>query len=121
MIAGVLSACYDPVVNARRLLKHARRSAGLTQRQLARVAGLPQSTVGRIESGSLQPRWETIARLLDAAGYSLELSRAGAGIDRTQIRALLPMSPRERLQTATADARGLDRLVAAARAGRARR
>ncbi len=93
----------------------------MTQRQLAEAAGVPQSTVGRIEAGAFQPRWETMARVLMAAGYSLEVTRAGAGVDRSQMRALLAMSPRQRLEAAAADARGLDRLLRARRLNRDRR
>lgn len=39
-------------VRAAALLREARRSAGLSQRALAEKAGVPQSTVARIESGS---------------------------------------------------------------------
>lgn len=102
-------------VNARRLLRFARRSAGLTQRQLALEAGLPQSTVARIEAGRLQPRWETMTRLLGAAGHWLEVTTAGEGIDRSQIRVLLKLTPRQRLETATRDARGLTEFLSAAR------
>jgi predicted transcriptional regulator len=101
---------YDAIVNAQRLLRHARRSGGLTQRQLAARAAIPQSTVARIEAGHLQPRWETMTKLLKATGHTLEVSRAGEGIDRSQIRALLSMTPRQRLEAAAADARGVSRL-----------
>lgn len=102
-------------MNARRLLRYSRRSAGLTQRQLAEKAGLSQSTVARIEAGHLQPRWETMARLLHVVGYSLEISRAGEGIDRSQIRALLGLTPHQRLETAKRDAKGLTDFLDAAR------
>ena len=102
-------------MNAARLIRYARRSAGFTQRDLAARAGLPQSTVGRIETARLQPNWATMERLLAASGHSLEVSRAGQGIDRTQIRSLLARSPRERLELAAGDAAGLDRLLAARR------
>ena len=102
-------------MNARRLLRFARRSRALTQRQLALKAGLPQSTVARIEAGHLQPRWETMTRLLHATGHSLEVSRAGEGIDRSQIRALLKMTPRQRLESAARDARGLTEFLNDAR------
>jgi predicted transcriptional regulator len=78
-------------------------------------AGLPQSTVARIEAGHLQPRWETMARLLDATGHSLEATTAGEGIDRSQIQALLRLTPRQRLETATRDAKGLTEFLDAAR------
>ncbi len=106
---------YNPRVNARRLLRHARREAGLTQRELASKAGVPQSTVARIETGYLQPRWETMGRLLAATEHSLEVIRSGEGIDRSQIRTLLSMTPAERLESATRDAKGLSRFLEAVR------
>jgi DNA-binding XRE family transcriptional regulator len=39
----------------------ARRSAGLTQRQLAERSGVPQPTIARIESGKQMPRADTLA------------------------------------------------------------
>jgi hypothetical protein len=59
-----------------------------------------------------------MARLLKASGHSLEISRAGEGIDRSQFRALLAMTPRQRLETATRDAHGLSLLLDAARTDR---
>lgn len=105
-------------MKARRLLRHARREKGLTQRALAAAAGLPQSTVARIEAGSLEPRWATMSRLLEASGHSLEITRSGEGIDRSQIRAMLAMTPYQRLETAAGDARGLRRLLESAAARR---
>jgi hypothetical protein len=52
-----------------------------------------------------------MTRLLHATGHSLEISTAGKGIDRSQIRAMLRLTPRERLETASADARGLRKLL----------
>ncbi|MBA2438332.1 MAG: helix-turn-helix transcriptional regulator [Acidimicrobiia bacterium] len=92
-------------------LRHARRAAGLTQRELARRAGVPQSTVARIEGGDHQPLVSTLDRLLQACGRSLDVSPLrGAGIDRTLIHALLALSPTERVQRAVDDAAGLARL-----------
>jgi glycine hydroxymethyltransferase len=56
------------------LVRQARRSADLSQRELARRAGVPQSTVGRIESGEARcPRWITMVGLMHAAGCRLTL------------------------------------------------
>jgi predicted nucleotidyltransferase len=44
----------------------------MSQRELARVAGVPQSTVATIESGRRQPSVAMLERLLDAAGFHLE-------------------------------------------------
>ncbi len=86
---------------ASRMLKHARGRAGLTQRQLAAKAGIPQETIARIESGRVDPRVGTLDRLLEGCGFGLEhLPRLGIGIDRTHINALLDLSPSERLALA---------------------
>lgn len=81
-----------------RMLRHARRRAGLTQRQLAEKAGIPQATIARIESGAADPRVETLDCLLEATGMGLEvMPRLGIGVDRTQFDPYLAMSPSERL------------------------
>ena len=93
------------------MLRYARQLAGLTQRQLAELAGVPQATVGRIEGGLVTPRTDTLERLLRAAGLELTVgSRPGIGIDRSQIRELLRLTPRQRLDLAAGDAAGLARL-----------
>jgi predicted transcriptional regulator len=91
---------------ANRMLRHARGRAGLTQRQLAAKVGIPQETIARIEAGRVDPRVTTLDRLLEGCGFGLEhLPRLGIGIDRTQIRDLLRVSPSERLSGAMADDR----------------
>ncbi|TME79228.1 MAG: helix-turn-helix domain-containing protein [Chloroflexi bacterium] len=95
-------------MNAGRLVRYARRHAGLTQRALATRAGVPQPAIARIESGAISPRLNTLIELLAAADYTLELApRTGEGIDRTLIRAALERSPEERIRSATEAARNL--------------
>jgi transcriptional regulator with XRE-family HTH domain len=94
-------------------LRDARRIANLTQRQLAERAGVPQATVGRIEAGLMTPRVDTLENLLRAAGKELTVSpRPGIGVDRSQIRELLQLTPRHRLELAARDAAGIGRLLA---------
>jgi transcriptional regulator with XRE-family HTH domain len=52
---------------AANLLKLARLAKGLPQRALASTAGVPHSTVARIESGAMQPTLPLLYRLLAAA------------------------------------------------------
>lgn len=52
---------------AANLLKLARIEKDLTQRALATAAGVPHSTVARIESGAMQPTLPLLYRLLAAA------------------------------------------------------
>lgn len=99
-------------MNAARLLRNARRSSRLSQRELARRAGVPHSTVARIELGGLSPRTDTLESLLRAAGQTLSSEPAlGIGVDRAQIRELLDLTPLQRAQLAAADAANLDALL----------
>lgn len=53
------------------LLRMARAKRGWSQRTLAQVAGVPQSTIGRIESGAMQPTLPLLDRILVAADFDL--------------------------------------------------
>jgi transcriptional regulator with XRE-family HTH domain len=97
------------------IVREARHRAGLSQRALAQRAGTTQSVVARIELGQTRPTWETVVRLVEAAGLALDtrlLPRAVSGShmlqDVARIRAL---SPEARL----AEVVNLSRFVAAAR------
>ena len=46
-------------------IRRLRMQLGLSQRELARMAGVSQSLIARIESGSVNPRYETVARILN--------------------------------------------------------
>jgi len=106
-------------MSAARLLKYARRRSELSQRALAEAAGMPQSTVARIELGVLSPRTDTLERLLRAAGQTLATEpRLGVGVDRSLIHELLGLTPAQRLRLLTADARALRMLDRAVIRGR---
>jgi transcriptional regulator with XRE-family HTH domain len=82
---------------AGRMLRRARRRAGLTQRQLAAEAGIPQETIARIEAGRVDPRLRTLDRLLEACGFGLEVEpRLGIGVDRTLFDGPLALTEPER-------------------------
>lgn len=53
------------------ILRDARADAGLSRRVLAAKAGVPTSTVSRIEQGQSDPTLTMLARLVDAAGREL--------------------------------------------------
>ncbi|HEV2891973.1 MAG TPA: helix-turn-helix transcriptional regulator [Frankiaceae bacterium] len=96
------------------LLRYARRRASLSQRALAERAGVPQSTVARIESGAVDPSVSLLARLLRACDAALiAIPGSGEGIDRSLIRSMLARSPEERLATVPAEAEYLRALDAA--------
>ncbi|MFF0718844.1 GNAT family N-acetyltransferase [Micromonospora sp. NPDC003816] len=61
------------------MLRALRRRADLSQRELAALSGVPQSTVARIESGrGADPRFRTVQRLVRAAGGTVGLVAGGA-------------------------------------------
>lgn len=94
------------------MLRDARRHAGLSQRQLAELTRVAQPAIARIESGAVDPRADTLERLLAGCGRELVATqRPGAGIDRGPIRALLAMTPAERVRLATREARNLERVL----------
>jgi transcriptional regulator with XRE-family HTH domain len=88
-------------MSASLLLRQARRSAGLTQIQLAERLAVSQPAVARLESVDSNPTWDTIISALHATGYSLALrplQNATAGLDLAQLRERLALSPAERLR-----------------------
>lgn len=102
-------------MNAARALRWARRRADLSQRELAERSGVPQSTIGRIEAGRVDPHVRTLSRLLRACGFDLEVGPLlGQGIDRSLIRDSLAVTPAERLARAT-EAASVFELLGAAR------
>lgn len=51
-----------------------RKNLGLSQRDLAKLCDMPQSSVARIESGKIIPKLDTIVRLLKQLGLKLTVS-----------------------------------------------
>src|SRR3990172_1718657 len=86
----------------RQLLREARRRAGLTQTELARRAGVPQSTIGRIESGARVPSTLLAERLIRAAGFELRVGLGEPDPDTDSLfERTLRKTPRQRLAHAT--------------------
>lgn len=99
------------------LLRTARLRAGLSQRTLAERAGTSQSVIARIELGTTSPTWDTLARLLGAAGFELEarpVERPVTGshmlADVARIRALS-------VEARLAEVANVDRFLAGVRRG----
>jgi transcriptional regulator with XRE-family HTH domain len=59
------------------LVRALRGRAVLSQRELARRARLPHSTVDRIEAGTSMPRYDTLCRLVRAADCRLSFTDSG--------------------------------------------
>lgn len=90
------------------VLRRSRLQAGLTQRELAVLVGVAQPAIARIESGAVIPRVDTFERLLRGCGKDLRVEhQRGQGVDRSVIRTLLDLSPRERLELAAEEARNV--------------
>lgn len=51
-----------------------RNAMGLSQRDLASLCNVPQSTIARIESGKTYPRMDTLLKLLQHLNLSLSIS-----------------------------------------------
>src|SRR5438876_9184964 len=66
---------------ARELIADMRIRSGLTQAELARVAGMTRSVVNAYERGRRQPSVEALDRLASAAGMRLRVARAEPKID----------------------------------------
>jgi transcriptional regulator with XRE-family HTH domain len=90
------------MASAAELLRQARARAGLSQRALARRAGTAQSVVARIERGQTNPTWETLERLLAAAGTGVgaQLGPTMDGSMLYELPGILRMTPEKRLQGA---------------------
>jgi hypothetical protein len=55
------------------VLREARHRSGLTQVELARRAGVTQSVISAYESGHRQPALSTLAALVEATGFELDV------------------------------------------------
>lgn len=71
------------------VLLEARERSGLTQSELARLAGASRPTLSAYEHGRVSPTLDTVERLLEAAGFRLAIApkirweRVSAGRGRT--------------------------------------
>lgn len=81
-------------MSAATLVRNSRKSAGLTQEQLARRAGTSQPAIARYEQGTTEPRADTLLRLLAACGETLET--APAEVHETHVPARGPIGRRVR-------------------------
>jgi transcriptional regulator with XRE-family HTH domain len=96
-----------------RLIKDARRQAGLSQAELARRLETTQSAIARLESPRSNPRLDTLDRVIAAAGHELELSfrTPAPQVDETMTASNLRMSSADRLRHFAAAYTDLRRLA----------
>lgn len=90
------------------LLRRARAEAGLSQRQLAALVGLPQARISEYERGVRAPRLDRAERLLEATGRRLVIASPDRGAaldegDRQLLALTAALSPRQRLDVVDQD------------------
>ena len=103
-------------MNASAMLSMARRRAGLSQRELARRAGVPQATISRIENAVVSPTVDTLEPLIRACGMELQIGeRVSDGVDRSLTREALRRLLVERARYSVAAARALESMRRRAR------
>lgn len=73
------------------MVKRVRALSGITRKELAELAGLSPSTVGRIEQGALDPTWGTLSRILESTGYQINGETVVSAGDPTAIAAARPV------------------------------
>jgi transcriptional regulator with XRE-family HTH domain len=66
----------DGKAEASAILRQLRRDRGLTQRDLAAKADVPQSTIAEIEIGRREPSLTLLSRIAEAAGQSIAIQLA---------------------------------------------
>lgn len=77
----MLPLVYDG--HAATLVRQARHGSGLSRRALAARAGVPTSTVSRVEAGEIDPTVGMLGRIIDAAGSRLVLNLEASDAEPT--------------------------------------
>jgi len=85
---------------AAKLLRDARRHAGLTQAELAERLGTTQSAVAKLERAEANPTVQTLDRAVAATGHRLQLITPafGEGADVSLLRQALRRTPGQRIE-----------------------
>lgn len=125
---------YYTMMDISQLVATARHRAGLTQQQLADLAGTSQPAVARLERGGGRPTIATVRRLLDAAGFDLRVDLVARptyqdavvaaykrDVDRTLLRENLRKSVDRRLRDMEAFRKDAEHLRGAVQRGRRRK
>lgn len=94
------------------LIRLARKSAGLTQKDLAQQLGISQGAVAQMERPASNPTVARLDEVLRATGRRLELTAAvhPPSVDETLLARNLRMSPAERLAAFETAHREIDEL-----------
>jgi len=72
----VLKIALEAVIPTPEELRRLRLQAGLTQKELAKRAGVSQSLIARIEAGTVDPRVSTLRRIISAIPFKEGFKKA---------------------------------------------
>lgn len=98
------------------LVREARKRAGLTQSELAALAGTTQSAIARLESGRPDVSLNDVVRLVRLCGLDLEVALVPHDdSDMAQAERLVPLTGAQRLQRHARVVRQLHKLRDAGR------
>jgi transcriptional regulator with XRE-family HTH domain len=98
-------------MKAAKILRQARARAGLSQRDLSALTGIPQPMISAIERGLQDPRHATLDKLLHACGQELDLVlKGGEGVDPTQFIPSLGVALRARLKAAAEGSKNVEHM-----------
>jgi len=64
----------DPSLSAAAHIRWARQDAGLTQAQLAKLVGVSQQQIAKLENPDENPTLKTIEKVSKALGFDLDVS-----------------------------------------------
>jgi len=79
------------------LIRRARLSAGLTQRELAQRLGTHQPVIARWENESTRPNFDSVVKAVEACGFDLQVELRSVDHDTVLVRRELAKHPAERL------------------------
>ncbi|GAA4513749.1 helix-turn-helix domain-containing protein [Brevibacterium yomogidense] len=78
-------------MDAATIIKRIRVLSGVTRKELAELAGVAPSTIGRVEQGTLDPTWGTLSHILEATGHQINGDTVVSAGDPSGIAAARPV------------------------------
>jgi predicted transcriptional regulator len=87
-----------------RSLREMREASGLTQTQLAQLAGISQAHVAKIETGKVDPRLSTVNAMLSV----IQKKKKGPSCGKIMSRKVVPVKPSDTVKKAIGIMRSLD-------------